>query len=51
MKKYLLLLLLCSSVYSQTSTEKYNSYQNRYEYFDNNGNMTGYKVYNYNYTI
>ncbi|MDO8315986.1 MAG: hypothetical protein Q7T12_00490 [Flavobacterium sp.] len=27
-------------------TEKYNSYLNRYEYFDSSGNLTGYKTYN-----
>ncbi len=27
-------------------TEKWNSYNNRYEYFDSYGNMTAYKVYN-----
>lgn len=42
----LFLLLIYFTTYSQTSTEKYNSYLNRYEYFDNQGNLTGYKQYN-----
>ena len=41
-----IILLLCLSSYSQTITEKYNSYLNRYEYFDSNGNLNGYKSYN-----
>lgn len=45
--KYLLLLLFfCTCAFSQTMTEKYNSYLNRYEYFDSYGNLTGYKSYN-----
>lgn len=32
--------------FSQTATKKYNSYYNRYEYFDSSGNMTGYEKYN-----
>jgi hypothetical protein len=45
--KYLLLLLFfCTCAFSQTMTEKYNSYLNRYEYFDSSGNLTGYKTYN-----
>lgn len=44
---FILWLLLCSLLsYSQTYTERYNQYQNRYEYFNSNGNMVGYKVYN-----
>ena len=44
--KYLLLLLfLCTCAFSQTMTEKYNSILGRYEYFDGQGNLTGYKVY------
>jgi coenzyme F420-reducing hydrogenase alpha subunit len=46
MKKLLFLLLLCNITYAQTSTEKWNQYENRYEYFDSKGNMTGYKSYN-----
>lgn len=34
--------------FSQTSTEKWNEYKKQYEYFDSNGNMTAYKVYNSN---
>lgn len=45
--KYLLFLLFFSiCTYSQTMTEKYNSYLNRYEYYDSSGNLTGYKTYN-----
>lgn len=33
------------TVYSQTMYEKYNSYSNRYEYFDTYGNMIGHKTY------
>lgn len=44
---YLLLLFFISiNLYSQTSTEKWNSYLNRYEYFDSNNNMIAYKTYN-----
>lgn len=44
--KYLLFLLFFSiCAYSQTMTEKYNSILSRYEYFDGQGNLTGYKVY------
>lgn len=39
-------LLFCISSYSQTRTEKYNSLYERYEYFDQNGQMVGYKKYN-----
>jgi hypothetical protein len=46
MKKYLLLLFLCASVYSQTISEKWNSMYNRYDYTDSNGNLVGYKGYN-----
>lgn len=47
MKNKFLLLILFFSVctYSQTMTEKYNSILGRYEFFDNQGNLTGYKVY------
>ncbi|WP_374462981.1 hypothetical protein [Chryseobacterium sp.] len=48
MKKifFSVLLLSCSLCFSQTATKKYNSFQNRYEYFDSNGNMMGYEKYN-----
>lgn len=46
MKRYLLLLLLCTSMYSQTISEKWNSMYNRYDYTDSNGNLVGYKGYN-----
>lgn len=39
-------LLTFMSCFGQNSTEKYNTYLRRYEYFDSNGNMTGYKQYN-----
>ena len=39
-------LFFFALTYSQTSTEKYNSLLERYEYFDNEGNLTGYKSYN-----
>ncbi len=32
--------------FAQSSTEKYNQILNRYEYFDANGTLTGYKTYN-----
>lgn len=41
-----LILMFTLSTYAQTVTEKYNSYLKRYEYFDNRGQMTGYKQYN-----
>lgn len=40
------MLFFCTCAFSQTMTEKYNSYLNRYEYFDSSGNLTGYKTYN-----
>lgn len=49
MKKLFLTLVLLFSLnfcFSQSATSKYNSIYNRYEYFDSNGNMTGYKTYN-----
>lgn len=48
MKNILSLFLLLSSLacFSQVMTEKWNSYNNRYEYFNSYGNMTAYKVYN-----
>lgn len=39
-------ILLGQLCFSQTATKKFNSFQNRYEYFDSNGNMTGYEKYN-----
>lgn len=45
-KHLLLLLFFCTCAFSQSMTEKYNSYLNRYEYFDSSGNLTGYKSYN-----
>lgn len=48
MKKLIFLSALCfgSWVFSQSVTEQYNSLYKRYEYFDSNGNMIGYKTYN-----
>ncbi len=48
MKKVIipLMLLLGTFYFSQTATKKYNSFQNRYEYFDSGGNMIGYEKYN-----
>lgn len=47
MKKYLLLfLLLCTSMYCQTISEKWNSMYNRYDYTDSSGNLVGYKGFN-----
>ncbi|WP_158730119.1 MULTISPECIES: hypothetical protein [unclassified Flavobacterium] len=37
---------MCSYIYSQNSSEKWNSYLGRYEYFNGSGYMTGYKEYN-----
>lgn len=46
-KSVLYFLLLFSTIcFSQTMTEKWNSYKNRYEYFNSYGTMTAYKVYN-----
>ncbi|SDF50917.1 hypothetical protein [Epilithonimonas hungarica] len=39
-------LLLGSLYFSQSVVEKYNTIYNRYEYFDSQGNMIGYKGYN-----
>lgn len=41
-----LVLLFSFNSFSQTSTEKWNSLYERYEYFDSSGTMTGYKKYN-----
>lgn len=48
MKKLLfsVCILLGQLCFSQTVTKKFNSFQNQYEYFDSNGNMTGYEKYN-----
>ncbi|MCT4124536.1 hypothetical protein HZP71_18015 [Elizabethkingia anophelis] len=48
MKKILLpmFVLIGCLCFSQTVTKKYNSIDRRYEYFDSNGNMTGYEFYN-----
>lgn len=50
MKKYLVLFLLAFTTsticVAQTYTEKYNSLYNRYEYFDSQGNLIGYKKWN-----
>lgn len=46
MKKFIFLLIFCGLSYAQTSTEKWNSLYERYEYFDSNGTMIGYKKYN-----
>lgn len=48
MKKVVILssLLLGSLYFSQSVVEKYNTIYNRYEYFDSQGNMIGYKGYN-----
>jgi len=48
MKKLILILCLILTFrgYSQTTTKKYNSIENRYEYFDQNGKMIGYEEYN-----
>jgi hypothetical protein len=47
--KSLMFILLFFSLtigYSQSVVQKYNSLYNRYEYFDDSGNMIGYKTYN-----
>lgn len=48
MKKFIfsVCILIGGLCFSQTATKKFNSFQNRYEYFDSNGNMTGYEKYN-----
>jgi len=47
MKKFVLLLSMLYSLsgIAQTITEKYNSLQKRYEYFNSSGNLIGYKTY------
>lgn len=47
--KYLILLLFLFIInlsLAQSVTQKYNSLYNRYEYFDETGNMIGYRTYN-----
>ncbi len=47
--KSLMFVLLFFSLtigHSQSVVQKYNSLYNRYEYFDDSGNMIGYKTYN-----
>lgn len=50
MKKYLLLFLISITTsticVAQSYTEKYNSLYNRYEYYDSNGKLIGYKKWN-----
>ena len=45
-KLFFILLFSFNFCFSQTSTEKWNDLKKQYEYFDSNGNMTAYKVYN-----
>ena len=42
----LLVLLFTINSFSQTMTEKWNSLYERFEYFNSNGTMVGYKKYN-----
>lgn len=48
MKKNILIILvfISSMLFSQTQTKKYNTYNQRYEYFDAYGNMIAYEKYN-----
>lgn len=48
MKSFLILLFVLSSfsVFSQDLYEKYNDLQNRYEYYNSNNELVGYKIYN-----
>ncbi|WP_419870586.1 hypothetical protein [Chryseobacterium sp. CT-SW4] len=48
MKKFILSasLLIGTFCFSQSVTKKYNSFYDRYEYFDPNGNMISYEKYN-----
>jgi len=39
-------VLIGISCFSQTATKKYNSFYNRYEYFDSGGKIIGYEKYN-----
>lgn len=45
MKTLILFLLFTCITNAQSYTEKYNSFQNRYEYFNSNGTLVGYKYY------
>lgn len=46
MKTLLFFLFFSISCFSQNLTEKWNSYLNRYEYYNSNSQLIGYKVYN-----
>lgn len=48
MKSRLIIFMIYLSIntFAQTSTEKWNDLYKRYEYFDSNNRMTGYKQYN-----
>ncbi|REC40634.1 hypothetical protein [Candidatus Chryseobacterium massiliense] len=48
MKKIIfsLFMLMGTFCFSQTVTKKYNSYSNRYDYFDSSSNLIGYEKYN-----
>ena len=42
----LILFILCQKLVAQQSTEKWNDLYKRYEYYNSQNNMTGYKQYN-----
>ena len=42
----LFILIMCSTLSAQDLTEKYNSYENRYEYYNSYGDLIGYKKWN-----
>ena len=42
----LILFLFTNLLFSQTYTERYNELMHRYEYYDSNGSLIGYKTYN-----
>lgn len=44
--RFLILFVFSSNLMGQNYSSKYNSLYGRYEYFDSNGNMIGYKKYN-----
>ncbi|PDS25493.1 hypothetical protein B0A77_04870 [Flavobacterium branchiophilum] len=49
MKKLLFIIIFLFSFgysFSQNTIQKWNDYRNRYEYYDNYGNMVAYKIYN-----
>lgn len=47
MKKLLILLIFtCVSSFAQTITEKWNDLSRRYEYYNSNNQLVGYKTYN-----